>query len=308
MEGAPAEDRTEPPRVEEFGRFTRRAGSRSACVDIAGVAVEFDGLPEDLAERMAVAYGPYLLPPGAGAARPLRIEVLAAPVDYFLPPGFRRGREVYRMPSVLENGIFRSVSYRLASWFDIDRRVGQIALGTGDLDPAPRALENFLRSAVAWLALDQGGFFLHGASIVRGDRFYLFYGPSGAGKSTLAAMNREGRVNSDDLTLVLRRPEGLVAAGGPFRGTYREGKPVTGTWPVAGFYRLRKDETTGVRPDDGGCFADLLGNLPFVVDQMPRHPEIIDRVRALVDGVPLRYLHFRKDTNFWPAIDAGRSL
>ena len=78
---------------------------------------------------------------------------------------------------------------------------------------------------------------------------------------------------------------------------------MVGTFPIAGFYRLRKDTRTVVRPDDGGCFADLLGNLPFVVDQMPRHPHLIDGVRALVEGSSFRYLHFRKDENFWPAID-----
>src|SRR5207245_1880885 len=158
------------------------------------------------------------------------------------------------------------------------------ALGRGDLDPAGRAFENFLRSAVAWIALDQGGFLLHSASIVRSDRCFLFYGPSGAGKSTLVAMSTEGQVISDDLTLVLRRRDGLVAAGGPFRGTYGHGQPIVGTFRVAGFYRLRKDERTSVRSDDGGCFADLIGNLPFVVDQLPRQPQIMDRMRSLVSG------------------------
>jgi hypothetical protein len=294
-----------PLEVEEFRRFSDPAGPRSARIEIAGIAVEFQGLPTDLAEAMSRSYTPYLTEP-TGAGRPLRIEVLAAPVDYFVAPGFARRAEVYRMLTDLRDGIFRSVSYRLASWFEVARGEGQIALGRGALDPAPRALENFLRSAVAWMALDRGGFFLHGASIVRGGEGFLFYGPSGAGKSTLASMNTQGRVISDDLTLVLRRPEGLVAAGGPFRGTYREGEPVVGTFPVGGFYRLRKDRVVRVEPDDGGCFADLLGNLPFVVDQLPRHPEIIERVRARIEGARFRYLHFRMDQDFWPAIDAER--
>src|SRR5438034_53505 len=157
------------------------------------------------------------------------------------------------MHTVLECSMLRRCAYRLASWIDVSRREGALALASGRLDPPQRALENFLRSSVAWLALDTGGFFLHGASIVRRGRAYLFYGPSGAGKSTLAAMNTEGAVISDDLTLVLRRPEGLVAAGGPFRGTFTRGAPVVGTFPLAGFFRLRKDTTTQVRPDDGGC-------------------------------------------------------
>ena len=296
-------ERTGPPSLDEFRLYTEPAGDRSARVDIAGVVVEFEGLPRDLAAQMERTYAPYLSAP-SGLGRPLRIRVRQAPVEYFLPPGFARGWEIYRMVTALENGVFRSMSYRLAAWFDVARRQGEVALGRGELDPAPRALENFLRSAVAWLALDRGGFFLHGAGIVRGGRAFLFYGPSGAGKSTLAAMNRDGRVISDDLTLVLGGPGGLVAAGGPFRGTYRQGDPVVGTYPVAGFYRLRKDDRTAVGPEDGGCFADLLGNLPFVVDQLPRHPEIMDRVRSTVDGARLRYLHFQRDVDFWPAIDS----
>lgn len=297
----PADGR--PPEVDALLPFQEPAGPASARIDIAGIAVEFTGLPADLAAEMARAYHPYLSAP-TGADRPLRIRVTDAPVDYFLPPGFAHAREVYRMQTELRDGIFRSVSYRLASWFDIARCEGQIALGHGALDPAPRALENFLRSAVAWLAVDRGGFFLHGASIVRDRRCFLFYGPSGAGKSTLSAMSRSGRVNSDDLTLVLHRPEGLMAAGGPFRGTYRSGWPILGTFPIAGFYRLRKGVRVAVEADDGGCFADLIGNLPFVVDQLPHHPHLIDRVRALTHSARFRYLHFNKHDDFWPAIDA----
>src|SRR5262245_16998248 len=110
---------------------------------------------------------------------------------------------------------------------------------------------------------------------------------------------------SDDLTLVLRDERGLAAVGGPFRGTYTQGEPVPGRFPVACLYRLRKDERTYVRAGDGGCFADLLGNLPWIVDQLPRHPHLIDRIHALVADVPFAYLHFRKDEDFWPAIDRG---
>ena len=292
-----------PPSLEAFRAWTEPAGGRQARLDISGIALEFEDLPADLAAGMAAAYAPYLSGP-SGAGRPLRVRMRRAPLAYFVSPGFAPGWEVYRMHTALDGPVFRTVSYRLASWIDLTRREGVIALASGERDPAPRALENFIRSCVAWLAIDSGGFFLHGASIIRSGRSYLFYGPSGAGKSTLAAMNDEGEVISDDLTLVLRGPEGLAAAGGPFRGTYRRGAPVIGTFPVAGFYRLRKDERTFVRRDDGGCFADLLGNLPFVVDQLPLRPDLIDRVRALVEGAPFRYLHFRKNARFWPAIDA----
>ena len=294
-----------PLDISEFAQFHEPAGTASARLEISGMAVELRGIPEPLAEAMRTQYAPYL-GPVTGEGAPLRIEVLDAPRDYFVTPGFTKATENYRVETAVEGTLFRSASYRLASWFDVARGVGQAALAHGELDPLPRTMENFLRSAVAWLAMERGGFFLHGASIVRDGVAYLFYGPSGAGKSTLSALSDQGQVISDDLTLVVRRPEGLRAAGGPFRGTYRKGEPVVGLFPIAGFYRLRKDERTLVRRGDGACFADLLGNLPWVVDQFPRQPHLIDRVRALVEGLPFRYLHFRKDESFWPAIDADR--
>src|SRR5882762_5064998 len=156
------------PSVDAFRAWTRPAGGRAARIDVSGIALEIEGLPDPLAERMSVVYAPYIGRP-TGAGRPLRLRMYEAPVEYFIPPGFKGGVwEVYRMHTALDDGVFRTVSYRMASWIDVTRREGVLALAAGDLDPAPRALENFLRSSVAWLALDVGGFFLHGAGIVRG--------------------------------------------------------------------------------------------------------------------------------------------
>jgi hypothetical protein len=294
---------TAPLEVAEFARFRSRAGRRARRIDIEEIGIEFEGLPDGIADRMAADYGPYL-GSGAGGGDPLRVEVLDAPVDYFIPPDDAGARDVYLVLTALDGGAFRFLSYRLAAWIDAGRRRGQIALGRGGRDPAPRAIENLLRAAVAWMAIERGGFLLHGASIVRGGRGFLFYGPSGAGKSTLAALSDEGRVISDDLSLVLRRPAGLVVAGGPFRGTYREGAPVVGAFPVAGLYRIRKADAIRVTPGDAGCFADLVGNLPYIVDQVGRRSDLLDRVRAIAAGAALRTLEFRKDRSFWPAIDA----
>ncbi|HUD70585.1 MAG TPA: hypothetical protein VMQ62_01375 [Dongiaceae bacterium] len=299
---AGAAGRDLPLPLEAFERYRDPAGPRTLVLDLSGVAVELSGLPETLAEAMIARYGPFL-GAGDGTGRPLRVMVRSAPLDYFIPPPPADAAEYYRAPTAYDGSIFRLTTYRLAAWFDVRNREGQVLLGAGGFDPAPRAMENFLRSAVAWLAIDRGGLFLHGAGIVRRGRCYLFYGPTGAGKSTLAALSREGDVISDDLSLLLREPGGLVAAGSPFRGTYTGGGPVTGRFPVAGFYRLRKDQQTAVRPGDAGCFADLLGNLPWVVDQLPRFPDLIDQVHRTVEGSRFAYLHFRMDEDFWPAID-----
>ncbi len=293
-----------PLPLEAFQGDRQPAGPASLRLDIQDLSVRLDGLPTDLVESMRTAYGPYLA--GEALAPPqLRIEVLRDQRDYFIEPRFHREWEVYRVLTEYQDGIFRLMSYRFAAWYDVGSGRGQILLSRGDLDPAPRAMENFLRSAFAWLAMDRGGFLLHGASIVRDGLAHVFYGPSGAGKSTLSAMSRQGRVISDDLTPMLRTPGGLEAFGSPFRGTYRVGDPVVGRFPVAAFYRLRKDKRTFLRCGDAACFADLLGNLPWVVDQLPRHPAFADRAHEAVARVPFLYLHFEKDADFWPAIDRG---
>ncbi|HZN04179.1 MAG TPA: hypothetical protein VFD06_11415 [Candidatus Polarisedimenticolia bacterium] len=287
-----------------FAAYRQPAGPDSLRIDIQELSVRLDGLPSDLAAAMRGAYGPYVA--GVESRPPLlRIDVMRDDRDYFIEPRFHKEWEVYRVLTEHDGAIFRLTSYRFAAWYDLKLGYGQLALAQGDLDPAPRAMENFLRSAFAWLSLDRGGFFLHGASIERDGRCHVFYGPSGAGKSTLSAMSRQGRVISDDLTPLLRTPQGLDALGSPFRGTYRVGEPVVGRFPVAAFYRLRKDARTFLRRGDGACFADLLGNLPWVVDQLPRHPHHADRVHEAVADVPFYYLHFEKDVDFWPAIDRG---
>ena len=288
----------------DFPPDRRPAGPGSIRLDIQELSVRLDGLPADLEAAMRPAYGPYVTDRETTAPL-LRVEVLRDDRDYFIEPRFHKEWEVYRVLTEHDGAVFRLMSYRFAAWYDVTRGLGQLLLAQGDLDPAPRAMENFLRSAFAWLAMERGGFLLHGASIVRDGRCHVFYGPSGAGKSTLSAMSRQGRVISDDLTPMLRTERGLEALGSPFRGTYRVGDPVVGRFPVAAFYRLRKDARTFVRPGNAGCFADLLGNLPWVVDQLPRHPEFADRAHAAVAQVPFFSLHFEKDVDFWPAIDRG---
>jgi hypothetical protein len=296
-----------PPLPGAFAAFADPAGPAALRLDIGPLAVELHGLPGDVADTIHLLHAPFIrhvTPGSATVAQPLRVEVVRAPFEYFIEPQAGRTWEIYRAATAWDGTVFRMMSYRLASWFDPVRKAGQVALAHGTFDPAPRALENFLRCATAWLAYGAGGFLLHGASLVRGDRGYVFYGPSGAGKSTLAAMSRQGRVLSDDLTPILPGAGGLEAIGSPFRGTYRIGEPVIGRFPIAGFYRLRKDARTFVQRGDAACFADLLGNLPWIVDQLPKFPELADPVHAATRATRFFYLHFNKDVDFWPAVDA----
>jgi hypothetical protein len=114
-------------------------------------------------------------------------------------------------------------------------------------------------------------------------------------------------VVSDDLSLVLKRPEGgLDLVGSPFRGTYEEGAPVVGRFPVAAAFRLVKAPRAEVRPVPRTvALGQLVGNLTFVAEAFRERPDLFASVEAAFAGVPLRHLLFAKDDSYWEAIDAS---
>jgi len=106
-------DRPEPLTVAEFRAWPRPAGPSTVRLDIAGVAAELSGLPDPLAASMMARYLPWIGPP-TGAGRPLKVEVVEAPLDYFIPPAFANAWEVYRVLTAYDGAVFRATSYRLA--------------------------------------------------------------------------------------------------------------------------------------------------------------------------------------------------
>jgi hypothetical protein len=273
-------------------------------VDFSGVALAFHGLDEALDTAARRRFEGYLSP--AEPPSPLRAAVHADTVENYVEPERGKPEGYYRLRILHEQDRIRLVTYSMAAWIDVGRGSAGISFGTGGFDPRERALENFCRVAIAWMALARGGFFIHGASIVRGGKAYIFFGKSASGKSTLAAMNTEGTVISDDLTLVLPGPAGLMVVGTPFRGTYTAGEKVRGTFPLAGLFRLVQDESTWAeRPKQVQAIAEVVANLPFANDAFHLRPDALIAVEKAVSRVPIHFLHFTKDPAFWGAVDAA---
>ncbi len=232
--------------------------------------------------------------------------------DYFIdPPEIPEDNPVLLAP---DGARVRYLGYRLAGWFETRGGRGEALLARGEYEPDLRAIENYMRVATAWMAAWRGGALVHAASAVLNDRGYLFFGPSGAGKSTLSAANTRARVVSDDLSLVLPRScGGLIAPGGrggldlvgsPFRGTYTGGPPVIGRFPLVHGFRIVKDTRAEVRAVPRvRAFAELVANLPFLVDSFPSRPELFARFEETFAPLPLSHLHFRKDDSYWDAIE-----
>ncbi len=108
----------------------------------------------------------------------------------------------------------RYLGYKAAGWLDPSKRVGCLLLARGTYEPDVRAIENYVRVAVAWMAATSGGALVHAAGAVWKGKGYIFYGESGAGKSTLAECNKRGQIVSDDLSLVLPGADGKLQPRG----------------------------------------------------------------------------------------------
>lgn len=298
----------EPPAWSFFATERPASGPASVVLGLDALRIRLDGLETALADAIASRFAPYA---STGADDPgvdLAVRVSREPVDYFIePPETAEFNPVW---IACDGTRVRYVAYVLAGWLDTAARRGAALLGSGTWEPATRAIENFLRCAVAWCAAERGGALVHGASAVHEGRGYLFFGESGAGKSTLSEVSRRGRVVSDDLSLVLPRHGGggLDLIGSPFRGTFEGGEPVVGRFPLAAAFRIvQAPEAAVLAPPRAVVLGQLVGSLTFVAEAYPQRPDLFERLERAFGAVPLRQLAFRKDDSYWDAI-AGAGL
>ncbi len=299
------ESSVEPPSRDHIDALPP-LGGESLAMDFSGLSLAIDGLDADLARAAGARFREYLVD-AASLRADMRLSVHADPIEYYVVPDHGEKSEgYYRLRIVHEQGLIRLVTYGMAAWLDVKAGGGAASFSTGEWDPRERAFENLCRVAVAWIAVERGGFLIHGASIVRNGKAYIFFGRSASGKSTLASMNTEGTVISDDLSLVLPSSDGMVVAGTPFRGTWRGGPPVKGTFPLAAMFLLKQDTRTWVeQPTKIEAHAEFIANLPFVNDALHAHPGLMRHLDQRTGRVPLKVLRFRPHPEFWEVVDAA---
>jgi len=144
---------------------------------------------------------------------PLQISIGNVPLDLFireealLAPALRRYREFAQnsengFPILLNQRKMRTGIGEFSYLLDD----AKLVLGTRGAEfhgvRHEYALDSLLRILLTMVLLPQSGFLLHGATIVRDGRAYIFFGRSGAGKSTVASLSPEGSVLTDEISLV----------------------------------------------------------------------------------------------------------
>jgi hypothetical protein len=294
-------NRYAPPPRDSFRQLPVRGQAPDLGVEVGAWTYRLEGLDAALRNALHVHYGPFIAASLSAACH--RVRILEGGVDHFLPPDAAVPWRAHPLTLGWEGNLLKVRSYGFVGWVSIEESEGEMALSRSGFERGEWSVENYLRVCTAWKAVHEGGVLLHGASLVRWGRAWIFMGPSGSGKSTLAAMSRQGEVVSDDLTLVRRYPAGFRVEATPFRGTYKGGKPLKGSFPLGGIYRIRqsKENRVSACPPDHAV-ASLLASSPFVVDQIERSGETLANLKHLAATHPVSYLHFSLDGNFWDVL------
>lgn len=300
-----------PPEARFFEPPRPSAGQEVVAITLGPLSIAMSGLDAQLSNALFDRFKPYSsnTAPQTGSdsdadSGGLSIELGLEDADYFIEPPPRLDFNKVLLDYDPKRDRVRFAGYRVAGWFETKGGRGVVLLARGNYEPADRALENYIRAAVAWQAASRGGALVHAASAVLDGKGFLFYGESGAGKSTLAACNRRARIVSDDLSLILPGDDGkLELVGSPFRGTYTEGKPVVGQFPLAAGFRIVKAEQAAVREVPRvRALAELVGNLPFVAEAFHHRPDLFSAIQNSLASIPLAHLDFSKDDTYWDAI------
>src|SRR5580700_1994479 len=166
------------------------------------------------------------------------------------------------------------------------------------------ALDSLLRILLTMVLLPQRGFLLHGATVVRDGRAYIFFGRSGAGKSTVASLSPEGSVLTDEISLLKFTDGCWQAYGTPFWGEFRAAGQ-NEHYPIAGIYTLvqsAEDRVESLTTKE--MIRALLPCVLFFNSRVEANEDLLRLLLGFVAQVPCQRLHFRRDDRFWKVIAA----
>ncbi len=166
------------------------------------------------------------------------------------------------------------------------------------------ALDSLLRMFLSWALLPEDGFLLHGASVIRNGKAFVFVGRSGAGKSTVASLSPLGSVLTDEISLLKRVDGEWRAFGTPFWGEFRaDGANISA--PVGGIFRLVQSPENRVetmRPAE--LLKSLLPCVLFFSCEPGDHHRLLQILVGASQEIFGYNLQFQKNASFWEVLPA----
>jgi hypothetical protein len=259
---------------------------------IAGVRTEIATSDRGVADVIRDRYHGFLAAPDRAGGPTWRIEMDARPSALAVSDDVVVRSDQRADRFTVSRGDF-------AGTVDLGERRGTVGVAAAN----EFAVDSFLRILYSLALVEAKGLIVHGASLVRRNRAFLFCGRSGAGKSTLARISAAATLLSDELSIVRLSERGPVCHGTPFWGELaRAGENRAA--PLQALYFLHQGPRHRVEPVSPRVALERL--LPTVLF-FPREPRLTARVFdlavELVETVPCADLWFRLDAGFWEVID-----
>jgi hypothetical protein len=167
----------------------------------------------------------------------------------------------------------------------------------------PYACDSLLRIVHTLILAKQGGFLVHAASAIRGDKAFIFSGVSGAGKTTISRLAPPGATLLTDEISYIRREGGQYRAfGTPFAGELgKVGENRSA--PIARFFLLEKGPQNSVEPvgpTEG--VQRLLRNILFFAEDPALVELVFQSAFEFASSVPIQRLVFFPDQKVWDLI------
>ena len=289
---------TEPRLIDALRSLDRPRGARTVALALGEWCLALDGLDDALADTLESRWAGFTVP--AGGAAPMRVlRVVRGGESLWLPHW--KPFERYRIEGGVEGGVPFARSYHFALAPDARGDSWRLALADEADEPFERVVENVVRYMVARIAAEAGGFALHGASVLREGRAYVFAGPSRSGKSTAVALSAPAASLGDDFAVLLPHGTGWRVPAVPFDSSEKAPpKPETALFPVVGIWRLfqaAESRLETVPPTIAA--ASLMGCAAFPWAMPDLSESVLEHVRRYVGGAVFAHLHFRKTPDFW---------
>jgi len=224
--------------------------------------------------------------------------------------------EKQKQPDMLEEELWINVSYRDDRFFiqrpDLEGEIdvsGRVARVTNRA--AVYSFDSFLRILYSLILVQEGGFLLHAASVVKHGRGYIFMGRSGAGKSTIAGYSTQYEVLSDEISLIKKVGDQYLLYSTPFWGE-QEIKGGNFYSPIHGIYQLKASpiyqlkaspETEIRKLQTKESLCRLMENILYFARVPFLTRQVFQNCLDFIYKTNLYELTFQKNNHFWEIIE-----
>jgi len=289
---------------ERLSSLERNLGSTSLSLRLGRRTIDLEGLDAPLAADMQRRWGGFVVAQdGTPPDRSIRFYRGGSGtwLDHWEPG------ESYRVEAVGNEKRPLIASYHFGIQRGDEPSTWRVGISDDPDEPLPRIIENVVRVLVAHLALDDGGFALHSAGVLRDGKAFHLAGPSRAGKSTASKLVSGAESLGDDFGIIVRDETGWVSPALPFDNSQRvEGRPSSGVYPLAGVWRVHQAAETHVeQARELAASAELISCAAFAWALPERADELLDHVRSFVAEGLFARLYVALGSDLWPHLSAG---